>query len=132
MTSLFRQSTSLSSKAIFQHYLRMEFAFHNSYIILELVSSMVIFWRAQLLTQKLLKQSYVAPKSSLQKLCGRHDNAVNRNAIYIPQLTMDLLLFTQTFSFLQHCQYFYMTLLYISVTRWVPLRSRNCLPCART
>jgi hypothetical protein len=55
---------------------------------------MVIFWGAQLLTQKLLKQSYVVPKSSLQKLYGRHDNPVNRNAIYIPQLTMDLLLFT--------------------------------------
>jgi hypothetical protein len=36
--------TSLSSVAIFQHHQLMEFAFHNSYVILELVHSTVIFW----------------------------------------------------------------------------------------
>ena len=44
MTSLFQLSTSLLSGAIFQHHQRMEFKFHNSYVILELVSSTVIFW----------------------------------------------------------------------------------------
>jgi hypothetical protein len=32
------------SIAIFQHHQRKEFTFHNSYIILELVRSVVIFW----------------------------------------------------------------------------------------
>jgi hypothetical protein len=52
--------------------------------------------RAQLLTQKLLKQGYVAPtfKSSLQKFYGRHHNLVDRYEISISQKTMDLLLFT--------------------------------------
>jgi len=49
-----------------------------------------------LLTQKLLKQGYVAStlKSSLQKLYGRHHNLVDRYGISISQKTMDLLLFT--------------------------------------
>ena len=52
--------------------------------------------RAQLLTQKLLKQGYVAPKLkfSLQKLYGRHHNLVESDEISISQMTMDLLLFT--------------------------------------
>ena len=33
-----------SSVAIFQYHQRMEFTFHNSCVILELVSSTVIFW----------------------------------------------------------------------------------------
>ena len=50
--------------------------------------------RAQLLTQKLLKQGYVAPrlKSLLQKLYGHHHNLVDRYEISISQMTMDLLL----------------------------------------
>ena len=34
----------LPSVAIFQHHQRMEFTFHNSYVIMELLSSTVIFW----------------------------------------------------------------------------------------
>ena len=51
--------------------------------------------RAQLLTQKLLKQGYVAPKlkSSQQKLYGRHHDLVDRYERFISQITMDLLLF---------------------------------------
>jgi hypothetical protein len=69
----------------------MKFTFHNWYIIIELVPSTVIFWtelsrlhksnsdflnRAQSLTQKLLKQDYIAPrlKSSLQKFYSSHHN----------------------------------------------------------
>ena len=50
--------------------------------------------RAQLLTQKLLKQGYVVPrlKSSLQKFYYRHRNLVDRYEIFISQ--MGLLLFT--------------------------------------
>jgi len=29
---------------IFQHHMHMEFTFHNSYVILELVSCTMIFW----------------------------------------------------------------------------------------
>jgi hypothetical protein len=52
--------------------------------------------RAQLLTQKLLKQGYVAPwlKSSLQTFYSRHHNLVDHYEISIFQMTMDLLLFT--------------------------------------
>ena len=52
--------------------------------------------RYQLLTQKLLKQDYVAPrlKSSLQKFYCRHQNLVDRYEISISQMTMDHLLFT--------------------------------------
>ena len=52
--------------------------------------------RLQLLTQKLLKQGYVAPrlKSSLQKFYGRHHDLVDRDEISISQMTMDRLLFT--------------------------------------
>ena len=46
--------------------------------------------RAHLLTQKLPKQGYVAPrlKSSLQKLYGRHHDLVDRYEISIPQMTI--------------------------------------------
>ena len=52
--------------------------------------------RAQLLTQKLLKQGYVAARlnSSLLKLYGRHHNLVNRYEMSISQMTMVHLLFT--------------------------------------
>ena len=44
MTSHFQYSTSPSSVAIFQHHQHMEFTFHNSYVILELVPSTVLLW----------------------------------------------------------------------------------------
>ena len=48
--------------------------------------------RAQLLTNKLLKQGYVAPrlKSSLQKFYGRHHELVERYGISISQMKLDL------------------------------------------
>jgi len=51
--------------------------------------------RAQLLTQMLLKQGYVALrlKSLLQNFYCRHHNLVDRYGISISQMTMDLLLF---------------------------------------
>ena len=36
--------TSLSSVAIFQHHQRTEYTFRNSYVILELVPSVLILW----------------------------------------------------------------------------------------
>ena len=52
--------------------------------------------RAQLLTQKLLKQGYVAPrlKLSLQKVYGRHHNLDDHYEITISQMAMHLLPFT--------------------------------------
>ena len=59
--------------------------------------------RVQLLTQKLIKQGYVAPrlKSSLQK--------PDRYEISISQMTRDLFTFYEDVSFLYHCQGFYRT-----------------------
>ena len=55
--------------------------------------------RAQLLTQKLLKQGYVAPRltSSLLTFYDRHYNLVDRYEIFLSQMTMALILFTQNF-----------------------------------
>jgi hypothetical protein len=68
----------------------MEFAFHNSYIILGLVSQCSDFLdRVQLLTQKLLKQGYVAHRLKWQLkngYCG-DDGWLLRNMY---QMTMDL------------------------------------------
>jgi hypothetical protein len=52
--------------------------------------------RAQLLTQKLLIQGYVAArlKSSLQRIYSRHHNFVDRYEISISQMTMYLSYFT--------------------------------------
>ena len=74
----------------------MEFTFHNSYVILELVPSTYSTFmdRAQLLTEMLLEQGYVALKSSLQKFYCCHHNLVDRYGISISQMTMDRLLFT--------------------------------------
>ena len=51
---------------------------------------------AQLMTQTLLKQGYVAPrlKSSQQKFYGCHQDLVDRYEISISQMTMDLSLYT--------------------------------------
>lgn len=55
-----------------------------------LAPSTLLFWTAELLTQKLLKQCYVIPifKSCLHKLYGRHHELVDRYEIYISQLVM--------------------------------------------
>ena len=47
--------------------------------------------KAQLLTKRLLKHGYVAPRL---KFYGRRHNLVDRYEISISQMTMDLLLFT--------------------------------------
>ena len=62
---------------------RMEFLFHNLYAILGFVPIVAIYWMAQLLTQKIIKQDYVAPrfKSSLQK--SRQRKLVYRSEIFI-------------------------------------------------
>jgi hypothetical protein len=49
--------------------------------------------RAQLLTQKLLKQGYFAPKSSLQKFYGGHHDLIDRYELSMSQMTMDDSLF---------------------------------------
>ena len=84
MTSLFQQLTSFSSVTIFQQHQRIEFKFHNAYVILGLVKGDFMD-RVQLLTQKAIKQGYVAPrlKSSLQKIDGRHHELVDHYEISI-------------------------------------------------
>jgi len=70
----------------------VQFIFHNSYVILELVCFLII---AQLLKQKVFKQAYVTLrlKSSLQKLHGRHHELVDSYEISISQMIMDFFLF---------------------------------------
>jgi hypothetical protein len=55
--------------------------------VVELVLVLNLLDRAQLLTQKLLKQGYAAPKlkSSLQNIYGRHYDLVDRNKTSISQ-----------------------------------------------
>ena len=74
-------------------------SYSSSYVIIEFVLSIVIFW-TKLLTQKLLKTD-VAPrlKSSLQNFYGRHYELVDRYEISISQITIDLFAFTQICSF---------------------------------
>jgi hypothetical protein len=57
---------------------RMEFIFHNLYVILGFVPIVAIYWMAQLLTQKIIKQDYVAPrfKSSLQNVVSANWSTV--------------------------------------------------------
>jgi len=64
--------------------------------------------RAQLLTQKLLKQGYFFPmlKSSLQKFYSRHQNLVDHYGISISQMTNVPFNFYLDVSFLYHCQKF--------------------------
>ena len=86
-------------------------AFHNSYVTLELVPNALNFWTELSCWGK----SYVALrlKSSLQK-----STFAITIWLSISQMIMDLLLFTQMFCFLRHCQDFCRTRLYISATRW--------------
>ena len=76
----------LSPVSIFQQHQHTEFTFHNSYVILGLEPSTVIF------RTELLKLDNVAPslKSSLHKLYGRHHYLVDRYTIFISQMTMKL------------------------------------------
>jgi hypothetical protein len=53
--------------------------------------------RAQLLRQKLLKQDYVALKSSQHKFYGRHYQLVDRSEISIHQMAMNLFYFMYIF-----------------------------------
>jgi len=73
--------------------------------------------RVQLMTQKLLKQGYVALrlKASLQKFYRRHHNLADHYEIFISQMTMDILLLRTFFSFLYRYQDFCRTWLYIDI-----------------
>jgi hypothetical protein len=125
MTFFFQWSTSPSSVAIFQHHQRMEFTFHNYYIILELLPSSVIFWRAFSCWQ-----GYVAPrlKTSLHKFYGRHHNLVDHYEISIYQITMDLLLFYVDVFFPPSLPRLLLDFwLYIWITRWVSYMKQELL-----
>ena len=91
---IFFFSISIIVVAIFQHHQCMAFTFHTSYVILELVPSIVIFFGQSSVTDtNSTQQCYVAPrlKSSLQRLYCRHHNLVGRYEISTSQMTMDLL-----------------------------------------
>jgi hypothetical protein len=82
MTLLFQLSTFPSSVAIFQHHQRMEFTFHNSYVILELVPRIVIFLdRDQLITQKLLNHIYIV-KANKSLVGDKRKEIFNKEKIH--------------------------------------------------
>ena len=82
-------------------------AFHNSYVTLELVPNALNFWTEAKATL-LLGWNHRYKKSTFAITIW----------LSISQMIMDLLLFTQMFCFLRHCQDFCRTRLYISATRW--------------
>ena len=99
-------------------------SFHNSYVILELVSRLysVFLDRVQLVTQNLLKQGYIALRlrSPLRKLCVRHHDLVDRYEISISQMEIQKCIyfpFYDDFSFLYYRQDFLPDLII-----WVPRR----------
>lgn len=96
MTSLFQQSTFLSSIAIFQHYQHIEFTFLIHYYR-ALAQYRDFLDRSQLFMRKLLKQGYVASilRLSLQQFYGGHHEVVDCYEIFLSLTTMDLFPFMQ-------------------------------------
>jgi hypothetical protein len=121
------QPSSLSSVAIFRHHERTKFTSHNSYAILEYID---LLDRVHLLTQKLLKQSYVDHKlkSSLQKLYDCQDSSSRSGwPVTKYQISNDngsFPFYVDYFSFLYHRQDFY-----ILVTRRVSYEKQEQLTC---
>jgi hypothetical protein len=86
--------------------------------------------RSQLRTQKLLKQGYVSPRlrSSLHKFYGRHHNLVDRYAISISKMTMDLLLLRRCSFSLSLPRLLPNLIVYMSNTEGVLLEARTAYP----
>ena len=72
--------------------LRIEFSFHNSYNSLPSLRGVFFFYRARLLTIKLLERDYVATwlKSSQQKFYGRQRELVGCHGIALCSMKIDL------------------------------------------
>jgi hypothetical protein len=92
--------------------------------------------KAQLLTQKLLKQCYIALrlKSSLQNLHGRHHGLLYLYIISISQMTINYFsIFRIVYYFRYHRQDFvYGLSVWLWITRWVSYTNRNCVHFADT
>lgn len=126
------QPSSLSSVAIFRYHERTKFTSHNSYAILEYID---LLDRVHLLTQKLLKQSYVDHKlkSSLQKLYDCQDSSSRSGW---PVTKYQNFKWQWIFSFLRRLFFFFISptrLLYIGNTSGVLWEAGTaCLSFART
>jgi hypothetical protein len=117
------------SVAIFQHLQRMEYTFHNSCVIIDIVPSAVMFLTELSCWSKGYsnKITLLIGWSHRYKCYGRHFNQVDRYEMSIYQMTKNLLFLTEMFSFLYHCQYFYRTWLYIWVTWSVSYKKQELL-----
>jgi hypothetical protein len=111
----------------------MEFTFHNSYVIVELVPRTVIFW-----TDLSCWRTSCSSKATMLLSWIKH-RYKNSTVIITNWLTVTKYpypkwqwIFTEILSFIFHCQGFYKTWLYIYIwtTRRCLIRSRNCLPFA--
>ena len=96
MTFHFVLSTFLSFEATSLQYMRMEFSYHNSYVMLVLAVTTTyadFLYQARLLTIRLLEHGYVAArlKSSLQKFYSRHNELIERYGVSICTMKTDLI-----------------------------------------
>ena len=73
------------------HDLRMEYSYHNSYVMPELTETTQALYRARTLKNLVLEQGYIARKlkSSLQKFYGRHHELVDRYDVSICTMETD-------------------------------------------
>jgi hypothetical protein len=107
----------------------MEFTFHNSYGILELVPSTVMFLIK--LNCWLKSHSNTATLLLGGSHCYKNCTVIitiwlTVTKYHISQMTMDLLLFTNMFS-IYHSKVFYRTWLYTWVTRWASYEKQKLI-----
>ena len=98
----------------------------NSYVILEFVSSLMIFWtELRCWLKALLKQGYVEVIATKIIRSWSQSGWPLRN-IHISNDNGSFTFYVDVF-FLYHCQFFYLTLLYIWVTWRVSYKKHVCL-----
>ena len=103
----------------------MEFTFHNSNVILELLPSTFIVWT----DPGCWRKRYSSTATMLLGCIQRYKNytvVMTTWLTVIFQMKMDLLLFTQIFS-IYHCHDFYRARLYIWATRRVSYKKQKLL-----
>ena len=107
----------------------MEFTFHNSYVILELVPSIVIFWTEFSCWRK----SYSKKATLLPDWSHRYKNSTIVITIWLTVTKYPYLKWQWILCFLRRCLYplslprFYHSWLYIWVTRWVSYKKKELL-----
>ena len=93
-------STSHYPVAIFQQHQRMEFTFHNSYIILELVPSTLIFWtELRCWGKSYSNEVTLALSHEVIAIKSHSEPMIDRPEISTSQMTMDNLPYKQIYFF---------------------------------